>query len=76
MEAYDGTKIAASDFKGVYIAGNAEPLSWDFVNLEGKGLQLLPSKENPNIYEINLELNPYKDGQEEEKQWKLKPGYF
>ena len=32
-EAYDGSRVAKADFKGFYIAGGAEPLSWDFVNL-------------------------------------------
>jgi hypothetical protein len=70
-ETFDGTKIAESDFKGVYIAGNAEPLSWDFVNLHNKGLKLSPSAENPNIYEIEIVLNPHNEGQELEKEWKL-----
>jgi len=39
-EAFDGTKVAKADFKGFYIAGGAEPLSWDFVNLDNKGLKL------------------------------------
>ena len=38
---YNGDKLAKADFRGVYIAGNAAPLSWDFSNLYNKhGLQL------------------------------------
>jgi hypothetical protein len=69
-ETYDGTRIAKSDFKGFFIAGSAEPLSWDFVNLDNKGLRLLPS-ERPGIYTIILLLNPYDPIQNETKEWKL-----
>ncbi|HPS12649.1 MAG TPA: hypothetical protein PLB87_05180, partial [Prolixibacteraceae bacterium] len=37
FETFDGTRISKDDFKGVYIAGGTEPLSWDWVNLEEKG---------------------------------------
>jgi hypothetical protein len=50
-EAFDGSKIAKSDFKGFYLAGGSEPLSWDFVNLDNKGLKLQPT-DDPNIYSI------------------------
>jgi hypothetical protein len=29
----DGDKLDQADFKGVFIAGNAAPLIWDFNNL-------------------------------------------
>lgn len=66
-EAYDGTRIAKSDFKGFYIAGGAEPLSWDFVNLDNKGLKLQDSGKD-NIYTLTVRLNPLKDNGE--KTWK------
>lgn len=66
-EAYDGTRVAKSDFKGFYIAGGAEPLSWDFVNLDNKGLKLKDSGKD-NIYTLTLRLNPLKDNGE--KTWK------
>lgn len=69
-EAYDGSKVAKADFKGFYIAGGAEPLSWDFVNLENKGLKLSPT-ENPSIYSITVTLNPYNESDFQEKEWKL-----
>ncbi len=71
FETYNGTRIAQTDFKGFYIAGNAEPLSWDFVNLGNKGLQLKPT-ENPNIYSITVVLNPYNETDTQEKEWRLK----
>ncbi|MEZ4910326.1 MAG: amylo-alpha-1,6-glucosidase [Saprospiraceae bacterium] len=67
---FDGTKIAKADFKGFYIAGNAEPLSWDFVNLANKGLLLKPTAD-PNIYSITVRLNPYDAAAGEEKKWTL-----
>ena len=68
-ETHNGTRIAKSDFKGFYIAGGSEPLSWDFVGLSGKGLKLLPSGEN-HIYTITLNMNPYSYDQASEAHWK------
>lgn len=79
-EAYDGTKIAKTDFKGFYIAGASEPLSWDFVNLGNKGLQL-KDDDKDGIYTITLKFNPYNEDENKEKEWKLskdlsqKPSY-
>ncbi|MFZ1749939.1 MAG: hypothetical protein WAU01_07090 [Saprospiraceae bacterium] len=69
-ETYDGSKIAKTDFKGFYIAGDAEPLTWDFVNLDNKGLKLSLTS-NPNIYSIKVTLNQYDDSQKREREWKL-----
>ena len=39
--AFNGTKIYKEDFKGVYVAGSALPMTWDFDNLvNNKPLQL------------------------------------
>ncbi len=69
-EAFDGSKIAKADFKGFYVAGGAEPLSWDFVNLSNKGLQLKPTSD-PNIYSLTITFNPYNEADFKEKEWKL-----
>lgn len=80
-EAYDGSKVAAADFKGFYIAGASEPLTWDFVNLGNQGLKLQPVEEGSSIYSITLNLNPYDPADYEAKRWKLsldltdKPSY-
>lgn len=63
-----GSKIAQDDFKGVYIAGGALPLTWDFVNLEERGLKMTDN-DNDSIFEINLNLNPLISPKE--KEWKL-----
>jgi len=69
-EAFDGTRVAKADFKGFYIAGGAEPLSWDFVNLANKGLQLKDSGKN-NIYTLTIRFNPYNAADSKDKSWTL-----
>lgn len=67
---YSGDRIAKSDFKGVYIAGGSDPLSWDFVNLGNKKLQLLDTGKD-HIYTITLTFNPYNEKPNQIKKWKL-----
>ncbi|MCI4671008.1 MAG: glycogen debranching protein [Bacteroidia bacterium] len=69
-EAFDGTRVAKDDFKGIYLAGGSEPLSWDFVNLANKGLKLEPTEEK-NIYSLTVKLNPYDEANSQEKEWQL-----
>ena len=69
-EAFDGSRIAKQDFKGFYIAGGSEPLTWDFSNLEENDLELKDENED-GIYTISLTLNPYDASQKEVKSWKL-----
>ena len=79
-EAFDGSKIAKADFKGFYIAGASDPLSWDFVNLANKGLKL-EDPDKDNIYTLTVKLNPYNETGNKDKEWKLsydvskKPSY-
>ncbi|WP_211096978.1 alpha-L-rhamnosidase-related protein [Neolewinella litorea] len=67
-EAYDGHRIAAEDFKGFYLAGGSEPLTWDFVSLAEHGLQLMPS-DDPGIYQLTVVLNPYQPVRAEDRDW-------
>lgn len=69
-EAFDGSKIAAADFKGVYIAGGSEPLTWDFSNLDENKLEL-KDEDQDGIYEITLKLNPYNSEDLHRKEWNL-----
>lgn len=69
-ESFDGTRVAKDDFKGVYIAGGANPLTWDFVNLANKGL-LLTDQDQDSIYTLTVTLNPLDTTQVAEKTWKL-----
>ena len=68
--AVDGSKVAKADFKGFYVAGNSEPLSWDFVNLDSNGLKLEPTN-NSNIYSLTVKLNPNDETDSSTKEWKL-----
>ncbi|MEI6412291.1 MAG: glycogen debranching protein, partial [Bacteroidota bacterium] len=67
-EAFDGTRLAKADFKGFYIAGGAEPLSWDFVNLGNKGLKLKDTGKD-NIYTLTVRFNQESDSKD--KEWML-----
>lgn len=69
-EAYDGTKVTKEDFKGFFIAGGSEPLTWDFVNLNKRGL-LLTDTGADNIYSITLLLNPFNEEDYKDKVWSL-----
>jgi hypothetical protein len=70
FDAYDGTRITREDFKGVYIAGAAAPLSWDFVNLGSKGLKM-EDPDGDGIYTLTLIFNPYNGGAQTQKTWHL-----
>ncbi len=69
-EAFDGSRVAKADFKGFYVAGGSEPLTWDFVNLAGNGLKLEDTG-TANIYTLTVKLNPFKEEEYAEKEWKL-----
>jgi hypothetical protein len=68
---FDGKKIYKADFKGVFVAGNIAPLTWDFNNLYShKELQM--SDENKDgIYEITLTLNQNPEENKTANSWKL-----
>ena len=68
-EAFDGTKVAKSDFKGFYLAGGSEPLTWDFVNLDEQGLKLQPI--NDSVYGLTLVLNPLNAADTAARAWKM-----
>ncbi|MCW3807501.1 MGH1-like glycoside hydrolase domain-containing protein [Plebeiibacterium marinum] len=67
-EAFDGSRIAKDDFKGVYIAGGSYPLSWDFSNLDENGLGL-KDDDGDGIYELSVVLNPFDENSAKEKIW-------
>ncbi len=69
-EAFNGNRIAADDFKAFQIAGGSEPLSWDFSNLDEKGL-VLEDPDEDGIYELTLVLNPVDETSKVEKKWIL-----
>ncbi|MET4105154.1 glycogen debranching protein [Hymenobacter sp. UYP22] len=54
---YKGDKLYAQDFKGVFVAGNTAPLSWDFANLSNQPGAELKDPDGNGIYEVTLVLN-------------------
>ncbi len=67
---FNGQKFYKADFKGVYIAGSAKPLSWDFENLYTVPALELKDPDGDGIYTTTLLLNPHHEikGPDE---WKL-----
>ena len=63
--------IYEHDFKGVWVAGSVNPLTWDFENLYGKHDQKLKDENNDGIYEVTLNLNPTTDTPENPTGWKI-----
>lgn len=61
--------IYADDFKGVWVAGSVEPLTWDFENLYGKHDRKLEDR-GDGIYEVTLTLNPVTDRPDNPTGWK------
>ena len=67
---YNGTTVYRPDFKGVYIAGGTEPLSWDFENLCNNKSFALSDDDGDGIYEVTLVLNP-ETGVDNKTVWEL-----
>lgn len=67
----DGSKIYASDFKGIYIAGGTPPMTWDFDNLVNHKNLELKDPDGDGIYDITLVLNLEKDKKQISPDWKL-----
>jgi hypothetical protein len=62
LGAYDppnGPPIRARDFKGVYIVGNAEPLTWDFSVLEPGSRFELTDSNRDGIYTVTLPFEAF-----------------
>lgn len=65
-----GDSIYADDFKGVWIAGSVDPLSWDFENLYGKDDRKLLDR-GDGIFEVTLTVNPTTDRPADVTEWKI-----
>lgn len=61
--------IYKQDFKGVWVAGSVNPLTWDFENLYGKHDRKLRDDDNDGIYEVTLCLNPTTERPEDPTGW-------
>mgnify|MGYP005752056001 CR=1 FL=1 len=66
-----GDKIYKEDFRGVYIAGNAAPLSWDFDNLGRNEGAKLQDADGDGIFEITLNMNAPEDSKATATNWQL-----
>lgn len=69
---FDGSKIRKSDFKGVFVAGNISPLTWDFNNLHAHEELKMEDEDQDGIYEITLTLNQQPEAGQTASAWKLK----
>ncbi|TAJ14684.1 glycogen debranching protein [Marinilabiliaceae bacterium JC017] len=72
FELYTGDKIFKDDFKGIFMAGNLSPLSWDFDNLPSREQFQLKDDDGDGIFELTLALNPYNPEDFTSQDWKLK----
>lgn len=70
-ETYAGDRVYKEDFKGVYVAGSAGPLSWDFENLPNRKELQLTDLDEDGVYETTLTLNPYRPEAFTARRWKL-----
>lgn len=74
FELFNSEKFYAKDFKGVFVAGSIEPLSWDFQTLGTKKQFQLTDENNDGIYELKLLIKKDIVASDEDKlttQWKL-----
>lgn len=65
-----GDTIFSDDFKGIWIAGSVDPLSWDFENLYGKDDRKLTDR-GDSIYQVTLTVNPSVDRPANPTGWKI-----
>lgn len=73
-ELFNTEKFYKKDFAGVFVAGNIEPLSWDFQTLGTKKQFQLTDENNDGIYELKLLIKKDIVASDEDKlttQWKL-----
>lgn len=68
---FDGKKIYKDDFKGVFVAGNTAPLTWDFNNLYSHKELELKDDDKDGIYETTLLLNQNPGENKTAQSWKL-----
>lgn len=68
---YDGNRIYKEDFKSVHIAGNSDPLIWDFDNIVNYPELELKDEDQDGIYEAIVTLNSQKHLKTTASAWKL-----
>jgi hypothetical protein len=66
-----GDSIFKEEFKGVWIAGSAAPMTWDFDNLYHTDPMKLHPTAKAGIYEITMLLNPPAEKADGNLSWKI-----
>lgn len=66
-----GNRIYKNDFKGLFIAGDTYPLSWDFENLAGNHQLKMEDPDGDGIYENEMIFNVYDPSSHTSADWKL-----
>jgi hypothetical protein len=66
-----GEKIYMEDFKALYVAGNALPMTWDFDNLRNRAELELKDPDGDGIFETTLILNSKADIKKIDSAWRL-----
>jgi len=71
---YNEETIKADDFKGVFLAGRTQPLSWEFANLTQRPEFMLRDTDGDGIYEISINVQKFQQATENEMKtrWALK----
>ncbi len=69
---FNGEQFPANKFEGVFIAGGALPLSWDFANLKSHPELELTDLNDDRIFEIELLVKKYQqvDARKDNAYWK------
>ncbi len=68
---FNGDKIYTADFKGLYVAGPSEPMTWDFDNLHQRPQLQLKDPDADGIYETDMILNETKKEKDLAANWQL-----
>lgn len=66
-----GNRIYKADFKGLFIAGDTYPLSWDFDNLAGNQQLKMEDPDGDGIFENVMIFNVYDPSAHTSAEWKL-----
>jgi len=66
-----GNRIFRDDFKGLYIAGDTYPLSWDFENIPGNPDMKMEDPDGDGIFEKELTFNVFDPSAHTSSSWKL-----
>lgn len=65
---FDGQKILADEFKGVYVAGETKPLTWEFENLPQNPQFKLTDSNDDGIYEVTIPIKKYQAAETNEAE--------